>query len=512
VQIWPAKLVLLNFPQYDESQADNFAQLTGIILDEERGSIRVKSDDLDETVYFLSVPQGMSDWFVGVSFDTARIQISFIGAIILVVQAIVVAAIIIFILTTVRERKKVTVGVKPAVQSAEEVVAVPSGSAGNGVEEAEREAPAAAQQAPSAEPVDASAEIMEGIISLEEVEEVTELKELGEAEVADEYSESGLEEMVSPPAADRVEDAEEVQETEAPDLLEELVEAGAGVEDEAPVEAENTVETEEKELEQLEAVQREIMGPEAHMLEEFNELDELEKGESPAEPVNTGVEEKLIDDVTAVENRQSGIPELEALAQFDYREEVSGTAVGADAESELHERKSKGSEWPDQGEIGAVSGEEMRRLIERIDDGETSQWAELHRQFEDFLVDIGLSKGAVMHRTGSGRYEAAITCGLSAETAQRLHFSGKERIFGNILSKNKILFIQNDAFVSGELRNKFDLADSSAIKSLYFVPLYRGQGNLPGFIIVSITTGEPVDQQRITKEIKKIKKQLTNII
>jgi hypothetical protein len=341
-----------------------------------------------------------------------------------------------------------------------------------------------------------------GVISLEEVEEVEDLQEVGDAEVADEFEEIGSAEEVG-----------ETHEAESAGWPEELSDAGVVSGSDKTVDAEEIIESDAKELEQLEAVQREILGPEAQMLEEIGELDELDEEKQDEAPAFMEPEEQLVNDIAAVEISQSGIPELEALTQIDYAEETSAKTAAETGERAVPAAPISSREGINREDDGAPNGEEIRRLIQKIDKGEAApQWSELQRQFEGFLKSLGLTKGAVMLRTGSGLYEPIVACGLTTMTEQRLHFNGDERIIENVLSKNKILFIQNDAFVSGDLREKFDNQDSSTIRSMFFVPLSHGEGALPGFAIVNITTEEPVDAKIVTNKIKKIKKQLTNLI
>ena len=488
------RVIFINFPVVDAGDRENFRNLSQTVLGQQAGFVRVRRDQFDKTIYFLPVSQTLSPWIVAVTYDTAQVRISRIGALILVVQAVVVAAIIIFILTTVKERKKLRMGgvaseTKPVISGVRGVdgrVMRELGQPGSEIAAGRGEQPAPAGP-PSPH---------EGVIPLDDVEVVEELDEVGEAEVADEYDDSQF-------IPDGVPDAETAQATSyqpqqpaAEDNLS-LVQDGA---EEGMKPLNDSVE-----LEKLEAVQREIMGPKAQMLEEIEELDEIEDaGERTLEePVQAEIDESVVDDLADIEQRNEGgadiLPDLEALVGVDTASSTEGDA-GEAAEGIEKEFAAPGGDHTALTDepLGKTEGIGRQDVIRDI--------------FRQFLETVGIYKGAVLLKQKKGTFKPCVITGFSRETEPKLIFSGKEKIVTKILQKDKILYIRNDAFLDDELREKFSLSDTSTIKSIFFAPLCPSGAGLAGFIILSPTINESFDSSEVLAKIKEIKKTLTNII
>ena len=474
------RVIFINFPVVDAGDRENFRNLSKTVLGQQAGFVRVRRDQFDKTIYFLPVSQTLSSWIVAVTYDTAQVRISRTGALILVVQAVVVAAIIIFILTTVKERKKLRIGgvaseTKPVISGVRGVdsrVMRELGQPGSEIT-TDRGVQPASVGPPSPN---------DGVIPLDDV--------------ADEYDDSQL-------LLNGVPDAETAQATSyqprQPAAEDNLSQVQDGAE-----EGMNPL-YDSVELEKLEAVQREIMGPEAQMLEEIEELDEIEDTEERTveEPVQAEIDESVVDDLTDIEQRNKGgadiLPDLEALVGVDTASSTEGD-VGESAEGIKKEFTAPG------GGHTAVT-DEMHGNAEGIGRQDV-----IRNTFRQFLETVGIYKGAVLLKQKKGTFKPCVITGFSRETEPKLIFSGKEKIVTKVLQKDKILYIRNDAFMDDELRKKFSLSDTSTIKSIFFAPLCLSGAGLAGFIILSPTINESFDSSEVLVKIKEIKRTLTSII
>lgn len=488
------RVIFINFPVVDAGDRENFRNLSKTVLGQQAGFVRVRRDQFDKTIYFLPVSQTLSSWIVAVTYDTAQVRISRTGALILVVQAVVVAAIIIFILTTVKERKKLRIGgvaseTKPVISGVRGVdsrVMRELGQPGSEIT-TDRGVQPASVGPPSPN---------DGVIPLDDVEVVEELNEVGEAEVADEYDDSQLMLDGVPEAETAQATSYQPQQPAAEDNLSRVQEGAEG-----GIKPLN----DSVELEKLEAVQREIMGPEAQMLEEIEELDEIEDTEERTveEPVQAEIDESVVDDLTDIEQRNKGgadiLPDLEALVGVDTASSTEGD-VGESAEGIKKEFTAPG------GGHTAVT-DEMHGNAEGIGRQDV-----IRNTFRQFLETVGIYKGAVLLKQKKGTFKPCVITGFSRETEPKLIFSGKEKIVTKVLQKDKILYIRNDAFMDDELRKKFSLSDTSTIKSIFFAPLCLSGAGLAGFIILSPTINESFDSSEVLVKIKEIKRTLTSII
>jgi hypothetical protein len=519
------KVILVNFPNLGLSESENVATLVGTIRERENGFLRVKREDLDKTVYFLPASQTYSDWIFGLTFETAGMRISFIGALILVVQSLVVAAIIIFILATVRDRRQVAAARIPIknLSTGSELSAAPRIEP---LVEDARDGGTRRESATAAQLPEVTSPVREGMIPLAEVEEVVDLNDVGEAEVADEYEEEEQSLRVVETEVQRAE--ETIHSLASPvsdgaptprdvDVEEEnfIERQGPDESAESPVESPNDLESgseevgELDELEKLEAVQREIMGPEAQMLHEMEKLEGMvEQGESDSVmDVDADIEDSIINDMADIERRtdekEEFLPNLESLVQADGVGQGGVEDGSAAPEDRL--------ETPDK--TGRSDQHELAQLIKRLDTDEGSAPRNnIGERFEQFLGDLGLTKGALLLKNDGPQFKPVAVLGLSEKTVSRLRFTGEDKIVKSYLQKNKILHVKHDAFMHVELRSKFDLEDSSSIRSVYFVPLMPTRDTLAGFIMISATTGEVVQSPMVLEKLKEIKKTLTTII
>lgn len=493
------RIVFINFPVFDVSDAENFRNLSQMILAQESGFIRVRRDELDKTIYFQPASQEISEWIVAVTFDTAHVRISQIGALILIVQAVVVAAIIIFILTTIRERKAIPMRRARSGAIHESGGAETGGQAGRGVADRTGLFAGSSRAGSTSDGVLEKPTVrggeetqQSGIIPLEDVEVIEEFEEVGEAEVAEEYEESRF-----------VSDVTEAPEFTAPiDESEQFSPKNVESQVQGTMVEETRRFDDTRELENLEAVQREIMGPEAQLLDEMTELDELGDAEEQAivEQVHAEIEDSVINDLEDIEQRteRSGdvLPDLEALVDVESSPEKESSTEDAT-------RYLKGK-----------PAAEEKGLSDELYDAEEEMSRK--NQFDDtfgrFLESIGVSRGAVFLRQKNGQFRAYVTSGFSNETELKLRFAGNEKIVQRVLQRNKILFIRDDAFVDDELRGKFGYSDSSKIKSIFFAPLYTSEKGLIGFIMLCPSTGESFNPNDLLKKIKETIEKLIQIL
>ena len=477
------RVILINFSVIDEGDRENLSNLSQTMLEQRSGFVRIRRDQLDKTVYFLPVSQTPSPWIVAVTYDTEQVRISHIGVLILVVQALVVAAIIIFILTTVKERKKIRIGgvvtgrksVMPGVDGVESSVVGDAGQPGKGVVSGNSDLPVSTS--PPTERDD--------VISLDDVEEVKEIEEFGEAEIAKEYD-------GSQPMGDSATETDIVQTAshQSPQAVTEHNPSAVHERVDESVQSLNDT----TELQNLEAVQREIMGPEAQMLEEIEELEAIEETEElPAQAFDD------VDEDTVEVPHGDIIPNLEALVGAD-------TATGMDdIGNEMTDILEKDFTVPGESPAGAAA------VKHEIVDG-MGQQDFIRDTFSQFLQSVGIQKGAVLLKQSTGIYKPCVVEGFSRDTEPKLIFSGKEKIVSKVLERDKILHIRNNVFMDDELGKKFAHSDTSSINSVYFAPLMPSGSDLAGFIVLGPSIHESADSSEVLKKIKEIKKSLTNIL
>ena len=490
------RVILINFPAIEEADRENLRKLSQTVVAQRSGFIRIRRDQFDKTIYFFPVSQLERQWFVALTSDTEQVRISPIGVAILVVQAFVVAAIIIFILTTVKERKKIRIGAVPT----------PRKSMIRGGEAAVPGKPEKALLPDGGEEREGSSSLAErrDVIPLEDVEEVKHLEEFGEAEIAQEYEEY-----------DEVQPVIDADEGNKDEHVEELVQ---------PL-------NDTTELQKLEAVQREIMGPEAQMLDDIEELEAIGDGESETSRADIGTEEpvfidedieeipfdeiegtdKDIEDISfdlppAVDSHENVIDDLaEIEAAMPQHEDVIPNLealVGADASSDISDDILE-TEFTAVEEDSPASNEGRNEDLDGMSIRDT---------FSRFLQSVGIQKGAVLLKQSTGIYKPCVVTGFSRDTEPKLIFSGKEKIVSKVLMRDKILHIRNNVFMDDELGKKFSNSDTSSIDSVYFAPLMPSRSDLAGFIVLGPTVDESTDSPEVLKKIKEIKKSLTNIL
>ena len=139
--------------------------------------------------------------------------------------------------------------------------------------------------------------------------------------------------------------------------------------------------------------------------------------------------------------------------------------------------------------------------------------ADLEGFLARWLKKLSLSKGALLVRDDTGQYNVAVSVGLSGKSSARLKIEESENIFRRFLSRGKLLYIIQDAFLHESIREKFDATDAQEIGSLFFAPISApagtegaGREGIPVVLLVCVTKGEGTAQEIITKEIKRIKK------
>ena len=513
------RVILINFPAIEEADRENLRKLSQTVVEQSSGFIRIRHDQFDKTIYFFPVSQVEQQWIVAVTSDTEQVRISHIGVAILVVQVFVVAAIIIFILTTVKERKKIRIG----------AVSTPRKSMIRGGETAVPGKPGKALMPGGGEEREGASSLSDrqDVISLDDVEEVKHLEEFGEAEIAQEYEEyDEVQPVIDADEGDKSE-VDISQQSVEPESESQVSAAGEHIDEEIDEHVEELVQplNDTTELQKLEAVQREIMGPDAQMLDDIEELEAIEDGEFEPSRDDMGIDEDIeeipfeeiegtdddLEDISfelppAVDSGESVIDDLAEIdATMPQHEDVIPNLealVGADASSDI-------SDDILETDFTAVEGHSPESADGRNED---LDGVSIRDTFSRFLQSVGIHKGAVLLKQSTGIYKPCVVTGFSRDTEPKLIFSGKEKIVSKVLMRDKILHIRNNVFMDDELGKKFSNSDTSSIDSVYFAPLMPSRSDLAGFIVLGPTTDESTDSPEVLKKIKEIKKSLTNIL
>ncbi len=548
-----AGVIVVNFPPVDVSEQQNLRNLADMFLKEKSGALRVQMKGYDKTVYFVHAPEPLSKWVVAYAVDTEKMGISSIGTLVLVVQAVVILAIVIFILTAVRTRRFAF----DKGAGRDEIQAMAVREARGAGEEPEKE-PAEAAQTPEPRGEELEAEeVLEletGVIPLAGVEEVVELEEVGEAEIAQELEEvteelgEGAEYMKESGAGSFEAGAGRAEETagaaaEAPGSVRE-----EGIEEAEPVEERTP--SDEKHPEGPASAERpehidsfEKSGPvkghkaveEKESKEEIGHNDAVheqgEKNESDAIDASTEIEETVADDLPSgmSPDDTSALPDLDTLVGKEYTA-LKEKMLDEDEEGILDERGGISEEVPPiipdeayEGQIGVSRDDELAELIQTIEQGEPSGVEKRIDKsisiFGEFLSVFDLTRGALLIADRHNNYRPIFMRGFNEKTGKKLVFRSGEKIISDILRKNRILFVREDACMSRFFRTKFDLFDSSTIKRLFLVPVMRSgdaseKGEKPpaAVMLVCLTTEDEKVSNNILKALKKIKIKLSHIV
>jgi hypothetical protein len=530
------KIMLVNFPEIDESEQANLSNLVRAISQNESGALRVIMKEMDKTIYYRRLQGQYTDWTMGLTLDTERLRISRIGVLILVVQALVIVSVLLFVLFSLsklgsaRRRALEVEREKPPGAPAH---AAPAALGGEGPvsEGAAAEASALRTQAAGVtkQPVEgqrggadavglgATATAVEaapsaaGVMSLSDIEELVNVEEIGEAEVA------GM-----------VEEVEDVHEMES--LGDEGLEEEPGV------------------VEEFQDLEPEP----AEEVEELDELEEVGDEESARARAAAVVDEAIIDDrgtatgareaVAGDAGRVSGertLPELQALVaagrpnkeEEEERtiklpptipEEVYREKGGVEHDDELSaliteiETKVEAPQAlkaPEElkapmGPAEAPQAPHVSADLEELPDLRSPEGLALF--IKGVLRTVGITKGALLTQAEGGLFEPNTIFGLSKITKKKLVFDGGENVYAEFLKKGKTLFIREKVFKSKEVAKKFDRTDSSKIRSLIMSPVVKS-GDLKGILIAGVSKGKKVDQESIIEKIKKIKEVIVRV-
>jgi hypothetical protein len=528
IELIHPKVIIINFPDFGDEEEGSVLRMTEMIRSEQKGWVRVGLGDLERFIYFEPASEPFSDWIIGLAFEREGFSFSILGVIIFGIQTVAIFVILLFIVTTVREKKWGTGPSAPHRRYAAALARrgkLKGTGVGSGIVSSSEQKMAAMSES--------------ALVSLDELEEVFELEEVGEAVIADE-----LEEPEDSKQDDTNEDAVAEPSGETP-MNSTLMEVDS-------ISKEREERSDEEELAKLEAVQREIMGPEAQMLEEIDTLKQLSHTDHNMDQVlhpNRPDEENIVDDYPEIQVKTEPtldrLPDLESLVKAESGIQTEKRKVTSPKVSEDIAKK----------KVESVKTDEISSIFKRIEQGGrqvsnvpgtpggspagtpggspagTPEIAELRKKFRQFMKHLVLSKGAVLLREKDGFFKPVITVGLSRETKRKLPFKGNEKLLVNILNKDKILFIQHDAFFSGTLQKKFDPTDSSTIRSIFFCPIITRaenvveavQNDVPsglnlilnptflGLLILCLKEDDKTNSDRILKELKEIKKKIKNI-
>jgi hypothetical protein len=502
------RTLLINFPEIKAADEANMARLVQTMRKDRSGALRVKLDGQDKTVYYTGGEGAYADWVLGITLNTDRIQVSTVGTIVLIIQAAVVMALVFFLFAAFKRGEKKTPAVSIEKKEGDRVEST--------VSEVESEQWATHPDA------DTPAENMEeweaGVVSLDVLEEVEEFQEVGEAEVAQEIEElEPIEELGEEQGFHDEESQLEIRTSETE-------EAVAPEEEESRTVPERSEQTEAKED-----------GTGASKREE----------EWAAENVEEFIENDRGDLDRYAENPYGELPKLDKLLDVPASE-IEEDTVDFSLDLKEPEEEEPGSESQDDGFPPTIPDEayepddtgpddELAKLIHLIENTERplssgaaggkpdvdhpikTGGAQASEEFRTFMRRLGLSKGALLVEFG-GTYWSAVTLGLSENTTRTLQFGADEKIVHDILIRDKILYVRDDAFMSRLMRAKFDLQDTSTVKRLFFAPIFDPHREVPlvAILMICLTTGEAIAEhsrsEKILKELKRIKKDLPNII
>jgi hypothetical protein len=560
------KIMLVNFPEIDESEQANLSNLVKAIGQNESGALRVIMKGMDKTIYYRRLQGQYTDWTMGLTLDTERLRISRIGMLILVVQALVIVSVLLFIISSLSKRgaarKRALIGERskpsgvPAPAAPVALEGEARASEGAAVEAtalrslpgSETASPLGAETAglsttaPAGEETRAAA----GIMSLSDIEELVDVEEIGEAEVAgmDEEVE-GVYERETLAGGGFEETPGEVEALEEFDELEEIpAAAGASVVPKAS-------EPETLELELAEEV------------EELGTLEEAEEAEPLPAHAADGMDETIIDDrgiVTGLRGPAAGdesealsqknLPELETLvtagqpvkkeeeehaalllptipeevyrekAGVKYDDELSSliTEIETDLEAPRELEAFKELKAPRETEVSEKVEAPQAPKAPWVPSGsaETEDLPDLQSPeglklfIKGVLRTIGITKGALLTQAEGGLFGPNTIFGFSKTTKKKLQFDGSESLYEDFLKNGKTLFILDRVFKSKEVAKKFDRTDSSKIRSLVMSPVIK-EGELKGILIVGVSKGKKVDQDLIIEKIKKIKEVIVRV-
>jgi len=259
-----------------------------------------------------------------------------------------------------------------------------------------------------------------------------------------------------------------------------------------------------------------------------------EKGDSGAVKEAIEIEEAITNDMPEGKNPgDKSLPDLDTLVGTEYtalKEDIHEGSGRLREETNVVSKEAPPTIQDEayEGQIGVSRDDELAELIQTIEEGESSsggkkQIEESISVFREFLNGFSLTRGALLISDLHKNYRPVFMQGFNEKTGKKLMFRSDEKIISDILRKNKILFVREDAFMSRFLRVKFDLFDSSTIKRLFLVPVMRS-GSRPekgkelpvAVMLVCLTTDEAtVDEKlsnNILKELIKIKIKLSHIV
>jgi hypothetical protein len=390
--------------------------------------------------------------------------------------------------------------------------------------------------------VEESYAVEEEIVSEEIEEEAEALEEDEEAEALEEEEVEALEEDEEAEALEEEEEAEALEEEEEAEALEEEEEIEALEEEEEEVEAleeEEEVEAleEEEEVEALEEEEEVEALEDEEEVEALGEAPEVEEASSETEMIS--ILEPVEDDIGGLLDVERGIaslPELKKLVEaggqtetkrkekeittVQTQKQVSGEKTISTEEEEYkgaavyeEERPLTIPEQVFREREGIRHDDELSHLIDRIDEkvGQLLDIRRIGSVYNDFIMHLGVSTGAVLFKNQEGSYSPFVSSGLTSQTDKMLQFKEGDKILTQLLRRGKTLYIKENPFMSRELKNKFEPVDSSKIKELFLTPVFK-ENNLVCIVTICITLGEMFDSNLIIKEIRKLIKAITKII
>lgn len=554
-------VIIINFPPVGIEEEQNVSELSRYIKRKISGAIRVKTREYDKTIYFKRLSPPYDDWSIALTFNTESFNVSRIGKIILIIQAIVLFSVLIYLILSLWSRRKPGIPVfgKEVEHAKLKPETGPSGGIGLiGAEEVGKKVPepgiettgrvekstyevreekgmegAAGIEAgmkkdksrevseeikmeeqrermgkalPEEEKAEElsfeeipSGESFEGLVSLEEVEELEELEEIGEAEIA---------ESIKP-----LEKPEETMETGAAENIKksevEPIEINSGKlpEEKAELKLKKEADVEKKFSAGIEGMGEGIVEP--------IEIDEI-PGEEKLPPLEKLVraEKEEIPEEKHIEEPKEFVAETEEVS-LGKKEKVSSERITGESQAKL----ARGDVIELEPEIYEKSKKEEKKdelatLIKKIEEGEevSGTYEEIvGKILRRFVEDEKLSKCAFLKKMKDGVFITVVSCGLSAETTQKMRFNPLEKVIDRYLKRGKILHLVEDVFYSEELRDKFDHEDKIKIKQVFLIPVMN-EGDLRGIIVLPLTHSEVATKSIDIARIKKLQKNVSSFV
>lgn len=252
-------------------------------------------------------------------------------------------------------------------------------------------------------------------------------------------------------------------------------------------------------------------------LEAIEETDDDEESvETPKSPVaESEIDEPipwdLAEDEAVEENSIASINlnkvDISSFNERLLKHEVYVESPVGEDEIEEEEELSDVPRVPDEYYEKNPSGrhENLTSLIDNVTDGEISlaqYWKQTvfflkslsgeENSFESVIdilentFPISVEKALYAEETGEGVFEVSNSVGISDESKTVFNIQKTEKIYKNLLSSNKLLYIKSNPFASKSISKRFAEVDKENVKRLLFTPVESENGKKAYFVLMSI--------------------------